>query len=67
MGFYEDMEKSLLEAAEMEKGTIKLSERKNMPAPALFVSDEERVDRPDYPSAQRTKTVAETISRNYGK
>lgn len=42
MGFYKDIEKSLLEAAEMEKGTVMLTERKNMPAPTFFASNEER-------------------------
>lgn len=39
MGFYEDMEKSLLEAIEIEKGKIPLTERKGMPAPTYYISD----------------------------
>lgn len=42
MGFYEDMEQSLLEAIEMEKGYIPLSQRQNMPAPTFLASDKEK-------------------------
>lgn len=42
MGFYEDMEKSLLEAIEMEKGNIPLTKKENMPAPTFTASDKER-------------------------
>lgn len=42
MGFYEDMEKSLLEAIEMEKGNIPLTQRENMPAPTFIASDKEK-------------------------
>lgn len=42
MGFYEDMEKSLLEAIEMEKGNIPMTQRENMPAPTFVASDKER-------------------------
>lgn len=41
MEFYEDMEKSLLEAIEMEKGNIPLIEKVNMPAPTFISSDKE--------------------------
>lgn len=46
MGFYEDMEKSLLEAIEIEKGNIPLTERKGMPAPTFYVAngDEDLID-----------------------
>ena len=39
MGFYEDIEKSLLEAIEMEKGNIPLAEKENMPAPTYVVEE----------------------------
>lgn len=42
MGFYEDMEKSLLEAIEMEKGNIPIVQRENMPAPTFIASDKEK-------------------------
>ena len=42
MSFYEDMEKSLLEAIEIEKGNIPLTERKGMPAPTYYVSDDDK-------------------------
>lgn len=42
MGFYEDMEQSLLEAIEMEKGNIPVVQKENMPAPTFFASDKER-------------------------
>ena len=39
MGFYEDMEKSLFEAIEMEKGNIPVVQRENMPAPTYTAGD----------------------------
>lgn len=42
MGFYEDMEKSLLEAIEIEKGNIPMTERKNMPAQTFIASEKEK-------------------------
>lgn len=42
MGFYEDMEKSLLEAIEMEKGNIPVTQKENMPAPTFVASDKEK-------------------------
>ena len=42
MGFYEDIEKSLLEAIEMEKGNIPLEKRENMPAPTYIVAEKEQ-------------------------
>lgn len=41
MSFYEDMEKSLTEAIEIEKGNIPLAERKGMPAPTFYVASGE--------------------------
>lgn len=42
MGFYDDMQKSLQEAIEIEKGGIRLEEKKNMPAPTFVVAEKER-------------------------
>lgn len=42
MGLYEDMQKGLLEAIEIEKGNIPLTERENMPAPTFFAADREK-------------------------
>ena len=42
MGFFEDMEKSLLEAIAMEKGDIPVVERENMPAPTFVAVEKER-------------------------
>lgn len=39
MGFYEDIEKSLMEAIEMEKGSISLEQKENMPAPTYVVTN----------------------------
>lgn len=39
MGFYEDIEKSLMEAIEMEKGSISLEQIENMPAPTYVVTN----------------------------
>ena len=42
MSFYEDMEKSLLEAIEIEKCNIPLTERKGMPAPTYYISEDDK-------------------------
>lgn len=42
MGFYEDIEKSLLEAIEIKKGNIEVEKRENMPAPTFIASEKER-------------------------
>ena len=42
MGFFEDMEKALLEAIEMENGDIPMTERENMPAPTFYAAEKER-------------------------
>lgn len=42
MGFYEDMEKSLLEAIEMEKGNIPLIQKENMPSPTFIAAEKEK-------------------------
>lgn len=42
MSFYEDIEKSLLEAIEIEKGNIPLSEKKDMPARTLYAQSREQ-------------------------
>lgn len=42
MGLYEDLEKGLLEAIEIEKNEIPLNRRKNMPAPTFYASDREK-------------------------
>ncbi len=42
MGFYEDIERGLLEAIAMEKGEIPVVEKDNMPAPTFVAADKER-------------------------
>lgn len=42
MSFYEDMERALTEAIEIEKGNVPLTERKNMPAPTFYVADNDK-------------------------
>lgn len=42
MGFYEDLEKSLLEAIEIEKGHIPMEEKKGLPAPTFFAAEKEK-------------------------
>ena len=37
MNIFKDLEKSLLEAIEMEKGQLPLEEKENMPAPTFLV------------------------------
>ena len=42
MGFYEDLERGLLEAIAMEKGDIPVVEKGNMPAPTFVAADMEK-------------------------
>lgn len=42
MGFYDDMQRSLQEAIEIEKGNIQLTEKKGMPAPTIVLTEKER-------------------------
>lgn len=42
MSFYEELERSLLEAIEMEKGSIPLEQRENMPALTLIAANREK-------------------------
>lgn len=42
MSFYEDMERALLEAIEIEKGNIPLTEREDMPAKTFYVADNDQ-------------------------
>ena len=42
MGFYEDIERGLLEAIAMERGEIPVVERENMPAPTFAAADKEK-------------------------
>ncbi len=40
--FFEDLKKDLLEAIEIESGTVSLEERKGMPAKTYYVVDEHK-------------------------
>ena len=42
MGLYEDLEQSLLEAIEMEKGYIPIEEKSGLPAPTFFAAEKEK-------------------------
>lgn len=42
MSFYEDMEKSLLEAIEMDKGNLPVKERVGMPVKTLYIADSDK-------------------------
>ena len=42
MSFYEELERSLLEAIEIEKGSIPLEQRENMPALTLIAANREK-------------------------
>lgn len=44
MGFYEDIEKSLLEAIEMENGNLPLIQKESMPAPTYTVATTKQKD-----------------------
>ena len=44
MGFYEDIEKSLLEAIEMENDNLPLIQKENMPAPTYTVATPKQKD-----------------------
>ncbi len=42
MGFYEELERGLLEAIEMEKGNIPVVEKPGMPVPTFVAADVEK-------------------------
>ena len=42
MSAFEDLQKSLLEAIDIEKGNIPMAEKKNMPAPTFVAIERER-------------------------
>ncbi|MCC8050276.1 MAG: hypothetical protein LIP10_06385 [Clostridiales bacterium] len=42
MSFFEDLKKDLLEAIEIESGTVSLEECKGMPAKTYYVADEHK-------------------------
>lgn len=44
MSFFEDIERSLYEAIEMEKGNIPITERENMVAPTFVADDKKLID-----------------------
>lgn len=44
MGFFEDMEKSLLEAIEIEKGNVPTRERNGMSATTFYIPLDEMTD-----------------------
>ena len=59
MGFYEDMEKSLLEDIEIEKGNVPLKERKGMPA-KTYVCNENLKDLTDEEVWHEEEMIAST-------
>lgn len=60
MGFFEDMERSLLEAIEMEKGNIPIVERENMPAPTFYAEDKEKELIDALIEARKEKNITQT-------
>lgn len=42
MSFFTDMEKSLLEAIEIEKGNVPVIEREGMAAPTYYIADSDK-------------------------
>ena len=42
MGFYEDLERGLLEAIAMEKGEIPIAKKENMPVPTFVAANMEK-------------------------
>ncbi len=59
MSFYEDMEKSLLQAIVMEKGEIPLTERKNMPAPTFVAENKEKELIDEVVNIRRSQNVSQ--------
>lgn len=60
MSFYEDMEKALLEAIEIEKGNIPVKERKNMPAKTFYVDEENRKLIDDLIEIRKRENISQT-------
>lgn len=42
MSFYEDMERALTQAIEIEKGNIPVTKREGMPAPTYYVAEDDK-------------------------
>lgn len=61
MGFYEDIEKSLLEAIEIEKGNIPLAEKENMPAPTFVAQYSKKDDKKGGSVNKPTKSLRTCI------
>lgn len=59
MSFYEDMEKSLLQAIAIEKGEIPLTERKNMPAPTFVAENKEKELIDEVVNIRRSQNVSQ--------
>ena len=59
MSFFEDMEKALLEAIEIEKGNIPLKERENMPSPTFYVADSEEKLIDDIVDIRKQKNISQ--------
>lgn len=60
MSFFEDMEKSLLEAIEIEKGNVPLVERKGMAAPTYYVPDGEKALIDQFIEIRKKENVSQT-------
>lgn len=59
MSFFEDMEKSLLEAIEIEKGNVPLVERKGMAAPTYYIPDGEKALIDQFVEIRRKENVSQ--------
>lgn len=60
MGLYRDLEQSLLEAIEMEKGHIPMEEKKGMPAPTFFASEKEKDLLDELVSIRKTQNISQS-------
>lgn len=57
---YVDIEKSLLEAIEIEKGNVPLVKKENMPAPTFIVADKEKELIDEIINLRKEKNMSQT-------
>ena len=59
MGRYADLEKSLLEAIEIEHGTIPIVSKDEMPAPTFVASDKEKILIEEFVTLRKKKNISQ--------
>ena len=64
MSLYEDLEKGLLEAVEIEKKQVPLSQRPNMPAPTFYAENREKTLIDELVSIRKNQKISQSKLAN---